>query len=394
MSNSMRCVSKCIIGGRSLKVYFLLFLGTVLGFTLSNIIQAVNTDVLANAALRLQRQEPYLGKLTLETRGVAFSNLRKESQDEVEEDAPNFEFGDYQYADEVKEKEPEVVPQKVHVEVPQDRGKVDASKAAAIPSLVVPEAVKLKYQNPSWQGRNMMENSDNNGLPPNKLSDELRIRQTVLIAVITSVTQLMTQTLAVQGTWAPQASQVIFFVGEVDIMPHLPHGMVVIELEGVDDRVDNWQLKEISAIKYLMDHYLERTDWFMVIGDQTYVVTEHLENQLNKLDANLPVYLGLAGDPSPNHRGLLCKRDPGIVYSRTLLEGLRPYLPACWPGVGGAEGGAGGEEQGGGNSLNGCIGEMGVKCTQAKEVSQSVSLDLIFSLLEIKHLTTSKAGNW
>ncbi len=364
----MRCASKCFVGGRSLRVYSLLFLGTVLGFTLANIIQAFNVDVLMSSPLRLQRQEP-LSKLHLETRGVAFSNLRKENQEmEHEEELSNFQFGDYDgYEDDAaanlkQGKEPEAVAEKVRIEVPQGGG-VDSPKPG-IPSLVVPEAVKLKYQSPSWQGRNMMENSNSiNSLPPNKLSDEIGLRQTVLVAVITSVTQLMTQTLAVQGTWAPQASQVIFFVGDIDIMPHLPHGMVVIELEGVDDRADNWPLKEISAIKYLMDHYLERTDWFMVIGDQTYVVTDHLEKRLNELDASIPVYLGLAGDPAPNGKGLLCRRDPGIVYSRSLLQGLLPYLPACWPGVGGA-----GER--GSNSLNGCIGEMGVKCTQAKEVSR------------------------
>ena len=358
-------------------MYSLLLLGVVFGFTLSTIIQTLNVDFLRHSSPRLQRQEPYLN--APEGREVAFSNLKRESQ-EVEEDP---EFGDYGYDGDPEERESPrvVVAEKVHVEVPAR----DPHKAASV--VRSPESLKLrmrKYQSSqNWQGRNVMQDdSNNNGLPPNKLSDELPTRETVLVAIITSVTQLMTQTLSVQGTWAPQASQVVFFVGDVDIMPHLPHGMIVIELEGVDDRIDNWKLKEISAIKYLMDHYLDRTDWFLVIGDQTYVVTDHLEKKLNTLDASLPVYMGLAGDPLPNGKGLLCKRDPGIVYSRTLLEGLRPYLPACWPGVGGVgdaaarEGGVadqeGAETDTTGSSLTGCIAEMGVKCTQAKEVSWGV----------------------
>ena len=361
---SLRCVSKCFIGGRSFRVYSLLLLGVVFGFTLSTVIQTFGEDLLRPSTHRLQRHEPFNVPLRAGEQ-VAFSNLRKEGS-EAEEEQPSFEFGDYGYEGDPdpnwkQVKEPEAVAEKVQVKGAGAGGGADAP----LPSLVVPEAVKLKmreYQSQSWQGRSMME--DNNGLPPNKLSEELASRQTVLVAVITSVTKLMTQTLAVQGTWAPQASQVIFFVGDVDVMPHLPHGMVVLELEGVDDKADNWSLKEISAVKYLMDHYLERTDWFMIIGDQTYVVTDHLEQKLNSLDASIPVYMGLAGAPAPNGRGLLCKCEPGVIYSRTLLENLKPYLPACWPGVGGGR-----RESDVTSSLSSCIAEMGVKCTQAKEVS-------------------------
>ena len=99
-----------------------------------------------------------------------------------------------------------------------------------------------QYHSESWHERNVRETNER-GFPLNKLTDELPTRQTVLILVITSVTQLMSQTLAIQGTWVPEATQVIFFVGEVQTMPHLPHGMHVIQLEGIDDKQAGWEVK-------------------------------------------------------------------------------------------------------------------------------------------------------
>ena len=47
-----------------------------------------------------------------------------------------------------------------------------------------------QYRSESWHGRNVRETNEQ-GSPPNKLTNKLPTRQTVLISVITSVTQLM-----------------------------------------------------------------------------------------------------------------------------------------------------------------------------------------------------------
>ena len=159
-----------------------------------------------------------------------------------------------------------------------------------------------QYQSESWHGRNVRETNER-VFPLNKLTDELPTRQTVLISVITSVTQLMSQTLAIQGTWAPEATQVIFFVGEVQTMPHLPHGMHTIQLEGINDKQAGWEVKEFKVIQYLIEHYLDHMDWFLVVGDEAYVVPSHLETQLNHLDASMSAYLGLAGETLAGGRG-------------------------------------------------------------------------------------------
>lgn len=348
----MHCVSKCFVSNRSFRIYSLLLLGMVFGFSLSTIIQALGLGDTLRTSAQMNLRQPLGHHETRLSNKIAFSNLHARREVGEEE----LEFGDYGYE---REMEPSHrrsgVREEEHVPAREQHKSENLPPPSSVPPLA--GGVKTRYRSDSWQGRNMME-ANSAGLPPDRLTEEIPTRQTLLVVVVTSVTQLMTQTLAIQGTWAPQATQVVYFIGEVDQMPHLPHGMDVVELEGVDDEMGTWELKEISAIKFLIDHYLEQIEWFLIVSDETYVVTENLEGRLNRLDARLPVYMGQPGDLSSNGKSLLCKRNPGIVYSRTLLEELRPYLPMCWPGG-----------QGEGNSLVGCLGAMGVKCTQAKEVS-------------------------
>lgn len=376
----MRCVSKCFIGNRSLRVYSLLLLGVVFGFSLSTIIHTFDVEVMRSTS-RLAEQPALVAHRPQDAKQgskVAFSNLpgRREVREEEAWQA-GVEFGDYGY-----EREPEERGRVGEVKGERAGAALDATGEHRKP---LPPAVKAvdsslppapdagaagaadergKHLPRPWPGRSMAAAADDDTTtPPESLSDELpSSKQTLLVGVITSVTQLMTQTLAIQGTWAPQASQIIYFVGEVDQMPHLPRGMEVVRLEGVDDQTGGWELKEISAVKHLIDHHLANAEWFMIVSDETYVAVETLEKQLGRLDARHPIYLGLADEASmEGGKDPLCRRDPGVVYSRALLEGVRPYLPMCWPGG-----------QGEVTSLTGCVGMVGAKCTQAKEVRDNI----------------------
>lgn len=230
---------------------------------------------------------------------------------------------------------------------------------------------KMKYVNNAWQGRNVRETK--NGDPVLRLSDELTPRRTLLIGIITSVSQLMSQTLAIQGTWAQEAKHVVYFTGEVQTLPHLPHGMIVVQLDGLDDKQAGWELKQLSVINYISMNYIDNTDWYLIIGDQTYVSPTALETELNNYDASMPVYLGRPleegreggeeEEEGKNETDKLCNSVSGIVYSRGFIERLKPYLPVCWPGNGG-----------GLRSLSGCISVTGLKCTAAKQVYPSLSL--------------------
>lgn len=353
---AMRCVSKCFIGSRNFRMYSLLLIGVMVGLSLSLMLQSFaklhKGDTLVDARKNAKSRD---------SDRIGFSNLPHRDLGEDQEINQQINFGDYNYERELEGRQQQRYNNPVS-ELQPPPSKAPSPATLGSPSLTVPEAVQLRkreYQSKNWQGRNVRE-SNEDGLPPNKLSDELATRQTLLVAVITSAAQLISQTLAIQGTWGPEATQVIFFVGEGSTLPHLPHGMNVIQLEGVDDEIGGWEMKEIAAMKYLMDHYVDKVDWFMIIGDRTYVVTEELEKKLENVDPRVSVYMGLAGEISENGKSLLCRKDPGIIYSRTLLEGLRPYLPMCWP------------RQGETSSLGGCISTMGVKCTQAKEVSSKI----------------------
>ncbi len=170
---------------------------------------------------------------------------------------------------------------------------------------------------------------------PSRLLQELPSRQSMLVGVITSVSKLMTQTLAIQGTWGPRAPEVIFFVGEVSSIPHLPPKMKIVQLEGVEDGERGRELKEAHAIKHMADQYLDTVDWFLVVGDETYLRPAALEKKLSSIDARYQIYMGRPGagmDQQGVGKGSLCHREPGVVYSRAMMESLRQYLPTCWPG--------------------------------------------------------------
>ena len=331
--------------------YSLLLVGLIFGFSLSTLIQTFDLleGLRSSASLQVQ---PQLSHHHREQSKIAFSNLRSRDaglEDRVQQQ--DQEQGDYNYEGEPSAREGgghsqpvrngrEVVGPNTHgtpVTAPQHRlGRAREVEGANMEGPVVEEEV-----------------------PVDRLSEELATRQTLLVAVVTSVRQLMTQTLSIRGTWGGE-KRVIYFVGDVEVLPHLPQGMEVVQLEGVDDGLDNWELKEISAVKYLIDQHLEEAKWFVLVGDKTYLAANLLEERLNLLDSASQVVLGLAEE------GGLCQRNPAVVYSRAVLEGLRAYLPTCWPG---GQGNSLGGDQWGGSALGGCLRTMGLHCTRAKEVS-------------------------
>ena len=211
---------------------------------------------------------------------------------------------------------------------------------------------KHVYMEQNWQGRNMQDLHDISEGVIDKLSDELSTRQSLLIAVITSVQQLMSQTMAIHGTWAKEEQHVLYFVGDVQHMPHLPHGMVVIQLEGVADKQAPWEVKEMAVFKYLIAHYSEQVDWYLVVGDDTYVKSSALKQKLEEFNPNVNVYMG--NRKTEKDLSMQCNPSTGIVYSRALMSRLEQYLPQCL---------------GEGQNIGNCIIQRGIRCTRAQEVS-------------------------
>lgn len=323
-------------------MYAFLFLGMTAGFAFATMLQSISYESLRiKGTGRLERLIDYQH---LEESQTGFDNLGAEID-------PNIDIGVdyYDYERMMGEK------QAAHHFAPHPEDGTTASMAVEDG-----RARQGEYVSRNWQGRNVRETGDR----VVRLTDAVATRQTVLVAVITTVTQLMSQVLSIQGTWGSEANQVIYFTGEVQTMPHLPHGMVVVQLEDIDDKTAGWEVKEFGVIKYLIDHYLDTVDWFLLVGDETYVVPTSLEQALNKLDGSMSVYMGqpeeTTGNPGAEKNGggggAMCQASPGVVYSRGLLERLKPYLPLCWPGRGEMK------------SLTGCISVMGLKCSHAEEV--------------------------
>ena len=214
----MRCVSKCIIG-RGFRVYSVLFLGVIVGFALSTMLQTLTLQrTRSSRPLKLQQVVDY--RALDNSKRVEFSNLEGQYDQAID-------LGEYQYVvgDQDRVAQDAAPPDKREEKAAMFDGPAGPHQREGNSVQLQENESRLKqrqYHSESWHGRNVRETNER-GSPPNKLTDELPTRQTMLISVITSVTQLMSQTLAIQGTWAPEATQVIFFVGEVQTMPHLPH---------------------------------------------------------------------------------------------------------------------------------------------------------------------------
>ena len=359
----MRCMSKCVLK-RSTRVYSVLLGGITFGFALSTLLQSLSYSELSK---RAAWSVDYPSQLSRGGR-VGFSNLAAAAGGEEASELKEEEIdigGYYDYERLVLLEEERETRRERDGEEEREASRPQAAAAAAEQKLR-----KREYVSDGWQGRNVREATEE-GNPAIRLSDELAPRRSLLVAVITSVSQLMSQTLAVQGTWAKEANHIIYFIGEVRSLPHLPHGMEVVQLEGLDDAQAGWEVKELSVISYVTSHYLETTDWVLIVGDETYVSPATLEAELNKYDASIPVYLGrpLEGSEGGGADGgvtdKLCNSVSGVVYSRAFLEQLQPYLPVCWPGTGG-------EMRG----LSGCVSVMGLKCTAAKQVREELSSDV------------------
>ena len=328
-------------------MYAFLFLGMTAGFAFATMLQSISYD-----SLRIKgtgRLDKLLDYQHLEEGRTGFDNLGAEIDPKID---IGVDYYDYERTMGEKQAARHLTPH---------------SEDGTAASMAVQDG-RLRqgeYVNRNWQGRNVRETGDR----VVRLTDAVATRQTVLVAVITTVTQLMSQALSIQGTWGSEASQVIYFTGEVQTMPHLPHGMVVVQLEDTDDKTAGWEVKEFGVIKYLIDHYLDTVDWFLLVSDEAYVVPASLEQALNKLDGSMSVYVGLpeeatekpgteknGGGGEGGGGGAMCQASPGVVYSRGLLSRLKPYLPLCWPGRGEMK------------SLTGCISVMGLRCSHAEEV--------------------------
>ena len=340
------------------RLYSILFIGIVVGFAISTFLQNLLLFGFTNSNQHLQKFSVSNSKDGLSIRFAYPQTSEKEKE--------MIDIGG-EYEDSTKEmkkssnQKPNISPQEeATTEVISKSSMTMVSNSQSDPAkshndiTEERERKKNEYTNSEWHGRSVQDLKRQG--PMHKLTDELATRQPLLIAIVTSVQQLMSQTIALHGTWGKKAKHVLYFTGDVQAMPHLPHGMNTVQLEGIDDKQAGWDVKEFAVIKYLINHFVEEVDWYLIVGDNVFVNVNGLKNKLEFFNANFHVYLGRSLDGEESKK---CNPLTGVVYSRGLLHRLEAYLPQC---------------EGEGQSISQCLVSKGIYCTQAKEVSSKFTV--------------------
>lgn len=336
------------------RLYSILFIGIVVGFAISTVLQNLLLFGLTNSNQHLQKFSVSDSKDGLSIRFAYPQTSDKERE--------MIGIGG-KYEDNTKEmkessnQKPHIAPQEeaATTEVISKSSMTMISNSQSDPAkshndiTKERERKKDEYTNSEWHGRSMQDLKRQG--PMHKLTDELAPRQPLLIAIVTSVQQLMSQTIALHGTWGKKANHVLYFTGDVQAMPHLPHGMNIVQLEGIDDKQADWDVKEFAVIKYLINHFVEEVDWYLIVSDSVFVNANGLKNKLEFFNPSFNVYLGRSLDGEESKK---CNPLTGVVYSKGLLHRLEAYLPQC---------------EGEGQSISQCLVNKGIYCTQAKEVS-------------------------
>lgn len=213
---------------------------------------------------------------------------------------------------------------------------------------------------------------------PRLLGEVLPSRRALFIAILTTDKNLLSQTYAVQSTWAGEYDNVTFFVSKNSDVSRAPHFMNIVKLHDGGEEVSEPHKKSLlmfHVIKYIDDHLLQNFRWFMIVGDNTYVRTEQVEVLVNNYDDSYNIYLGRPNrhfdkkeeDMLYNANSHYCLLDSGILMSRGLVRRLSPHLRSC------IENESTDLSYGGDWELGNCIqAHLDVKCTQATEVSPAL----------------------
>ncbi|CAG0890465.1 unnamed protein product [Darwinula stevensoni] len=112
-----------------------------------------------------------------------------------------------------------------------------------------------------------------------------RMRKVRVLCWIMTMPGNHEKAMHVKKTWGKRCDQLIFMSSRHD--PLLPTVALDVK-EGRDHLSD----KSHAAWKYVYQHHLNDSDWFLKADDDTYVVMENLRFMLHKHDPLRPVYFG------------------------------------------------------------------------------------------------------
>ena len=167
---------------------------------------------------------------------------------------------------------------------------------------------------------------------PKTIAEELALKKTLFVGVVTAEKLLNTRGKAIFETWGKSAPMITFFSGEGESRTTLP----VVSLPGVDDTYPP-QKKVFRMLKYMHDNYINEYKWFLRADDDVYVRVPQLIQFLNTLDSSKMIYMGQPGMGKPQDLERIklradehyCMGGTGVIYSNTLLRRLAPHLDEC-----------------------------------------------------------------
>lgn len=183
------------------------------------------------------------------------------------------------------------------------------------------------------------------GSPPAKLADEADAKAPVYYAVVMSHRHSADQLKVLRDTWTREipSQKVGFYINSEEEEEEPTE-------EGVEDRhygeiESSETVVELSStganfyadvVSHVCRNKLNRTKWYLLVGDDVYVKHKELETQLQWYE-NMPAF-GYLGKRNSDKDSGECAEGPGVVLSQPVLSQLCRQLESCrqrGEGVGG-----------------------------------------------------------
>lgn len=168
------------------------------------------------------------------------------------------------------------------------------------------------------------------------LSEEFLLRRSFIVAVNVPDNGLRWAN-EIFDTWGQDVPQIIFFISESfeEVEPEAI-GLPLVKLKGINGSGEALR-KPLAILQYLHDNHREAFHWFVMVGTQTFVRGQRMEEVLSRFDSSEKVYLGWAARGRPEEADLLqllphenyCLGAPGMVFSKASLTALGGHLGFC-----------------------------------------------------------------
>ncbi|XP_078672629.1 chondroitin sulfate synthase 3-like [Branchiostoma floridae x Branchiostoma belcheri] len=162
---------------------------------------------------------------------------------------------------------------------------------------------------------------------PNFVSQELSLRRTVFVGVLTSWSGPSgTQQLSIMKTWGAEVGKaaMAFYAGMEESVEE-DESVPVQRVTG-----DTLGQKLYAALRHMCYVHLDRFKFFLLTLDNTYVSVHNLTSLLDGLQSSEVIYMGSSKrGPRDGTPVQYCELGPGVVLSRKAMQGLCTHVASC-----------------------------------------------------------------